>query len=116
MNKYFTVSVKHGVTVVKMLVSEIPLGESEDFKNMLFKTAEGGKHGIIINMESCVFVPSLAIGILISFRERALAVGCKVVMCSLTKEVKTIFDITKLHTLFEVFDTEESALASFKRA
>jgi anti-sigma B factor antagonist len=53
------------------------------------------------------------LGVLINLRKKTDAIKGRVVICSLRGEIKKAFKITRLDKLFDFYDNEEKALASF---
>ena len=66
---------------------------------------------LVINLQDTRHLNSTAIGVLIkahsNYSKRAGAVR----LCRVDKNIKNIFVITKLAMVFEVFETEEQAIA-----
>jgi anti-sigma B factor antagonist len=48
----------------------------------------------------------------VSLLKRAAQCGAKVALCSLSPQVREIFEMTRLHRLFDIFESKEDAVAS----
>ena len=98
----------NGVSVVT-LDGRIILGEEsyflrEKLKSLLAK----GKKKIVLNMAD-----SAGLGILVAAHVSAETHGASVRLCHLGKKFHEVMQMTRILTIFDVYDTEEEALASF---
>jgi len=70
----------------------------------------------LIDMGKVSHVDSSGLGALVVFQQRATAEGGTVKLAALQKRPRIVFDITKVYRVFEIYDTVEEGLASFKQA
>ena len=68
---------------------------------------------LLINLSDVTFLDSSGIGELVSCYTTTKNQGGQLKLLNLTKKIKDLLSITKLLTVFETFDDEGSALASF---
>jgi anti-sigma B factor antagonist len=73
---------------------------------------ENGKK-IILNLADVNYIDSSGIGELVSTYTTVTNSGGQFKLLSLTKKIHELLQITKLLTVFQVFDSEQAALASF---
>ena len=116
MNKYFEVSKLDSISVVNLLSSELPIAEINDMRKAFYGLISSSDNKFIINLKSCAFISSIILGILVNFGKKALEEQGRTVYCCLKEEVATVFRITKLDKAFEIYETEEDAIASFAQA
>jgi anti-sigma B factor antagonist len=69
---------------------------------------------IILNLADVNYIDSSGIGELVSTYTTVTNSGGQLKLLSLTKKIQELLAITKLLTVFQVFDNEQSALASFR--
>jgi anti-sigma B factor antagonist len=105
-----------GVSVVA-LDGRIVLGEEstalrEKFKGMI----AGGKQKIVLNMDNVTYIDSAGLGTLISAHVSAKNHGASMRLCHLGKKFHEVLQITKLLTVFDVYDTQAAAVSSFSGA
>jgi anti-sigma B factor antagonist len=74
--------------------------------------AEGAKK-IVLNLGEVTYIDSSGIGELVSAFTTVSNSGGNLKLLNLTKRVQDLLQITKLYTVFEVFNDEPSAVASF---
>ena len=68
-----------------------------------------------MNLREVNYIDSGGLGTLVSLYTTARNAGGAVKLASLSQRVGDLLQITKLLTIFEVFDDEESAAKSFNR-
>jgi len=114
MSEYFNVKKVKGINVVAFLFSELSMEETQNLKSGLYSLITDRDNNFIIDVRKCSFLPSMVIGVLVSFSAKAHEKNGRIVFCSPTEQVRAIFSITKLDKIFQVYDSEEEALESFK--
>ena len=68
---------------------------------------------ILLNLEDVSYIDSSGIGELVSGYTQIQEMGGQLKLLKLTKRVRDLLQITKLYTVFEVFDEEATAIRSF---
>lgn len=69
---------------------------------------------IVLNLSSVNYIDSGGLGTLVSLYTTARNAGGAIKLANLTQRVDDLLQVTKLVTIFEVFDSEEAAVESFK--
>jgi anti-sigma B factor antagonist len=102
-----------GVQVIDV-VGRITLGEGASAlrENIRGLVAQGAKK-ILLNLSEVSYIDSSGIGELVSGFTSVANQGGVLKLLGLTKRVKDLLQITKLYTVFEVFDDETTAIRSF---
>jgi anti-sigma B factor antagonist len=102
-----------GVSVVT-LDGRIVLGdESNALRVKLKSLIAGGKKKIVLNMDNIKYIDSTGLGTLVAAHCSAKSQGASLRLCHLGSKFQEVLQITKLLTVFEVYDTEAAAVASF---
>ncbi len=103
-----------GVTVLD-LSGRVTLGEgSVQLREAIRDLISKGSHKILLNMGEVNYIDSSGLGELVSAYTTAKNQSASVKLLSLTHKVKDVLQLTKLYTVFDVFDDEASAIASYK--
>jgi anti-sigma B factor antagonist len=103
-----------GVSVVE-LDGRIVLGEeSNSFREKLKSLVADGKKKIVLNMSEIKYIDSAGLGALVAAHISARNQGASVRLCHLGKKFHEVMQITKLLTVFDVYDTEAAAISSFQ--
>jgi anti-sigma B factor antagonist len=104
-----------GVTVVA-LDGRIVLGdESNALREKVKSLLSEGKKKIVLNMDNITFIDSAGLGTLVASHHTAKKEGASLRLCHLGSKFQEVLQITKLLTVFEVYDTEAAAVASFSK-
>jgi anti-sigma B factor antagonist len=70
---------------------------------------------VVLSLREVNFIDSGGLGTLVSLYTTARSAGGAVKLARLSQRVGDLLQVTKLLTIFEVFDDEEEAAQSFKR-
>ena len=101
------------VTVIDA-VGRITLGEgASTFRDTIKDLAMKGNQKLLLNLGEVSYIDSSGIGELVSGFTTVTNHGGQLKLVGLTKRVKDLLQITKLYTVFEVFDDEAQAVRSF---
>jgi len=101
------------VTVIDA-VGRITLGEgSSTFRDTLRDLVSKGHKKLLLNLAEVSYIDSSGIGELVSGFTTVTNQGGRLKLVGLTKRVKDLLQITKLYTVFEVYDDEAEAVRSF---
>ncbi len=103
-----------GVSVVA-LDGQIVLGEeSNSLREKLKSLIAEGKKKIVLNMANIKYIDSAGVGTLVAAHISAHTQGASVRLCHLGRKFHEVLQITKLLTVFDVYDTEVAAVSSFE--
>jgi len=101
------------VTVIDA-AGRITLGEGASaFRDLIRDLANKGGQKILLNLSEVSYIDSSGIGELVSGFTTITNHGGVLKLIGLSKRVKDLLQITKLYTVFEVFDDEAAAVRSF---
>ena len=101
------------VTVVDA-VGRITLGDgASSFRDTIRDLAGKGHKKLLLNLAEVSYIDSSGIGEMVSSFTTVSNQGGIVKLLNLTKRVKDLLQITKLYTVFEVFEDETAAVRSF---
>lgn len=101
------------VTVIDA-VGRITLGEgSSAFRDTLKDLTAAGNKKLLLNLAGVNYIDSSGIGEMVSGFTTVTNQGGQLKLLNLTKRVQDLLQITKLYTVFEVFDDEAEAVRSF---
>jgi anti-sigma B factor antagonist len=102
-----------GVSVVE-LDGRIVLGEeSNSLREKLKSLVVAGKKKIVLNMANIRYIDSAGLGTLVAAHVSAKTQGASVRLCHLGKKFHEVMQVTRLLTVFDVYDTQAAAVSSF---
>ncbi len=87
--------------------------ETEELEQTIKQLSDGGNKQLVINLGETQHLNSTALGVLISAHSNYVRRGGQMKLCSVDKRIENIFVITKLSLVFDVYGSEEQAIASF---
>jgi anti-sigma B factor antagonist len=94
---------------------KITLGEGTmSIRNTVREVLQSGAKKIVLNLADINYIDSSGVGELVSTYTSVMNGGGQLKLLSLTKKIQELLTITKLLTVFDTYDDEKSALASFK--
>ena len=81
----------------------------ESMANLLQDTTR-----VLLDMCNVTFLDSSGLGALVAIWRRLSSREGEIKLCKIGPSVRTAFEITRMHRVFEIYDTEEEALASYQ--
>ena len=87
--------------------------ETEELEQSIKGLIDKGSKNLIINLAETQHLNSTALGALISAHSSYSRRGGHMKLAAVDKRIENIFVITKLSLVFDVYATEELAIASF---
>src|ERR1700730_9707408 len=105
-----------GVTIVD-LSGRIALGEeSTGLRDLTRNLVKEGIKKILLNLRNVDYIDSSGLGELVSAFTSMRSQGGDLKLLNLTKRVRTLLQITKLLTVFDITDDEATSVKSFSPA
>ena len=99
------------------LNGKITLGESSGvLRDELKSLLAMGRKSILVNMANVSYVDSAGLGELVGSYTTATNQGGAIKLLHLQSKMKDLLQITKLHTIFPIFEDENEAIASFGKS
>jgi anti-sigma B factor antagonist len=104
-----------GDVTVLDLSGKITIGEgSVQLREKVRQLLDAGKSKILLNLGDVSYVDSSGIGELVSSYTTVNKGGGQLKLLNLTKKIQDLLAITKLLTVFEIHETEDAAMSSYK--
>jgi len=104
-----------GVSVVH-LSGAIFFDEDSTSLRVHVKDSLSESRRIVLDLEKVTRIDSSGLGTLVALYVSAQKIGGEIKLANLGNHLKEALRITRLVTVFEIFDTTEDAVASFDRA
>lgn len=105
-----------GEVAIIQVLGDITLGKGGDviLKDKIQSLLQQGYRKLLLDMGNVSYVDSAGLGQLVQVYATTSHLGGSLKLLNLTKRLKDLLVLTKLLTVFETYDSEEPALASFK--
>jgi anti-sigma B factor antagonist len=68
---------------------------------------------LVIDMSNLEFVDSTGLGTLVACLRHAHGVRSEIKLCQLSKPVRALFELVRMHRVFEIFNTSDEAKRSY---
>ncbi len=96
------------------VVGELDALVAPKLKERITKLVESDSTKFIIDFEEVTHINSLAMGILRGKLKVVKEMGGDIKLIKLNEHIKTIFEMIGLDEIFEIYETEDEAINSFK--
>lgn len=108
----FSVSKQGDVTVVEV-EGQLIVGNRQELKQKVLEDLEGGARKFVVDFANTGYIDSSGLGVLVSLSKKIREQGGELRLSSLNEDLRTLFELTKLDTLFRIADDKDSALEGF---
>ena len=108
----FTTKKQDGVVIME-IEGQLIVGNRQELKQKLLDELEKGGKKFLIDFAKTGYIDSSGLGVLVSLSKKIREQGGDLRLANLNDDLKTLFELTKLDTLFQIAETRERALTSF---
>ena len=109
----FNVSKERGGVVVVAVDGQLIVGNRQELKQRILDALDAGGRKFLIDFTRTGYIDSSGLGVLVSLSKKIRDQGGDLRLSGLNEDLKTLFELTKLDTLFAISDTPAEALAHF---
>lgn len=92
---------------------ELDAKAAPEFKERIMEKINQGFHRVLVNLSDITYLDSAGLGVLVSGLKIATRQNGDLRMWGLQEEVRNIFQLTRLNKVFQIYDTEDQAMASY---
>ncbi len=96
---------------VANICGDIDLSRSAEFQQALLALLDRKPSRIVVNLRDVPYMDSSGVASLVKVLSRARRCGVGLALAAMTDRVRSVFEITRLDSVFEIHPTEEEALA-----
>jgi len=100
------------VLIVRPLEKRIDAVTAMDFKQKMSDWIDSGNRRIVLNLSEVDFIDSSGLGAIISGLKKVGNEG-NLVICVVKETVMSLFRLTRMNRVFDIFPSEEEALMAF---
>ncbi len=108
----FSIAEMNGITIVQV-EGELIVGNRQELKDKVLDRLESGDRRFLIDFTSSSYIDSSGLGVLVSLSKKIREAGGALRLAGLNEDLRTLFELTKLDTLFQIADTRARALSDF---
>jgi anti-sigma B factor antagonist len=104
---------KEGIVVVYVREERLDAHNSNELKEEMQRLFHEGKKNILIDLGEVRFIDSSGLGALVSGFKNAITNQGNLKLSGLQPQVKSMFELTRLHRVFEIFPSTVEAIETF---
>jgi anti-sigma B factor antagonist len=105
--------VADGITIVSP-TGRIVFGEEATHLRDTLKQLLRSSRQIVLNLSGVSYIDSGGLGTLVGVYSTARSAGADIKLTGLGQRIRDVLQVTKLVTVFEVYDSEQQAIAAFR--
>jgi anti-sigma B factor antagonist len=100
------------VTVAVVPMEELDASNAAEFKREVAPLLEATTK-LVLDLSRLRFVDSSGLGAFISCLRKLNAKGGDVKLCAMSKQVRAVFELVRMHRIFDIYGTKEEAARAF---
>lgn len=101
------------ITVVSLKADSLDASNVPEFKRCVAATV-GPKAKIILDLGQVQFIDSTGCGAILSYLRQLNPVGGDLKLCSVSKPVRSLFELVRMHRILDIFNTRDEAAKAYK--
>lgn len=108
----FTITNQGDVSIVA-IDGQLIVGNRQELKERMLEALDHGARKLLVDFTKTGYIDSSGLGVLVSLSKKIREQGGELRLAALNEDLRTLFELTKLDTLFQIADSREQALSSF---
>ncbi|ACM21383.1 anti-anti-sigma factor [Geotalea daltonii FRC-32] len=104
---------KNDIVIIYVNEERLDAHNSGELKVEVQKLFEQGRKNMLIDLKDVRFIDSSGLGALVSGFKNAISHQGNLKLSTLQSQVKSMFELTRLHRVFEIFPSTAEALENF---
>ncbi|MGH9760008.1 MAG: STAS domain-containing protein [Blastocatellia bacterium] len=100
------------VAVMVVEGDSLDASNSRDFKRSAMEVVQNHSK-VVFDLSGLEFVDSSGLGVILSCLRHLNSSGGDLKLCGMTKPVRALFELVRMHRIFEIFSTREDAIRAF---
>jgi anti-sigma B factor antagonist len=104
---------KDGDVTTVAVEGQLIVGNRQELKQKVLDELERGSKKFLIDFSQTGYIDSSGLGVLVSLSKKIREQGGELRLADLNEDLRTLFELTKLDTLFQIAETRDKALESF---
>ena len=109
----FNLRKEAGGVVVVTVDGQLIVGNRQELKQQVIDSLDGGARKFVVDFSHTGYIDSSGLGVLVSLSKKIREAGGDLRLSGLNEDLQTLFELTKLDTLFAITRTTQEALAAF---
>ncbi len=98
--------------VVISVEGQLIVANRQELKQQVLETLDTGDRRFVIDFSETGYIDSSGLGVLVSVSKKIREAGGELRLSGLNEDLRMLFELTKLDTLFSISDTKSEAISS----
>jgi anti-anti-sigma factor len=103
---------KEGDVNVVQIEGRLDTTNYSELESNLSKLTDNNEINILLDLEKLEYISSSGLRIFLMFLKKIKAAKGRLMLCTMSKDIKEVFEISGFVNIFEIFDDKEAALKS----
>jgi anti-sigma B factor antagonist len=104
---------KEDVVIISVKEERLDAHNSSDLKKEVKEFFDSGRKKVLVDLKDVRFIDSSGLGALVSGFKNAISHQGALKIAALQPQVKSMFELTRLNRVFDIFSNREEALDSY---
>ncbi len=104
---------RHSDITIVEVTGQLIVGNRQELKDNVLSLLDGGSRKFLIDFSDTAYIDSSGLGVLVSLSKKIREKGGEMRLSNLNEDLRTLFELTKLDTLFLIADSRDQALENF---
>lgn len=101
------------IAVAAMPVDELDASNAGDFKRDIAPLLQANTR-LVLDLSRLRFVDSSGLGAMLSCLRQLTAKSGDLKLCGMSKQVRALFELVRMHRIFDIYGTKEEAVKAFQ--
>jgi anti-sigma B factor antagonist len=110
-----TPGTSNGVAVVVLPMEELDAGNAGEFKDAIAAVLEANTK-VVFDLKRLRFVDSSGLGAFLSCLRKITAKGGDLKLGGMSQQIRSVFELVRMHRIFDIHPTAEEAVQAFRSA
>jgi anti-sigma B factor antagonist len=103
----------NGVAVAAVPVDELDASNAGEFKRDIAPILQANSK-LVLDLSWLSFVDSSGLGAMLSCLRQLSAKSGDLKLCGMSKQVRALFELVRMHRIFDIYGTREEAVNAFQ--
>ena len=101
-----------GITLVTISADTLDAGNEKIFRKEVISNLEPGTN-VVLDLNTVDFIDSSGLGAILSCYRHLQTANGDLKLCRMRDSVRSLFELVRMHRIFDIYDTIEEAMDSF---
>jgi anti-sigma B factor antagonist len=104
-----------GVTILTPMNERLDAHNSDSLKGAMKEAFEAGAKNVLVDLGHVRFIDSSGLGAFVSGFKNSVSHRGRLALSGLQEQVRSMFELTRLHRVFDIYEDFDEAQASFTK-